>query len=219
MLPLVFRWSVCIVTTADQLKDYRGPRYRVVPLAPLTFRARAGDAELGGHPSTLPPAFAVFHYPLGYDRLILALHALGLYLHVQMGLYTYSNQTTLAIAWAVTALSVGVNALLYGLRPRMAVIFKVGLPTATGYAVFLFDYALGAMGHNLWHMLVFIAIDTFLHEGPFFTGRNGLHVTLARPSAHAAIVTCPGLPTCLSPSGDSSSDEDILGGGRRRAVQ
>lgn len=185
--PLIFRWHVRRIDARAARAVRPTARRFVVTVAATGPPRGAVSAPLGerGSPAAPAPRHLLYTYPLNYDRLILVLHALGIYLHVRMGLYRYSNMTTLVVAWGVTAVSVAVDALMHGLRLRMSILLKVALLTAAGYGVFMVDRVLGAMGHNMWHVLAFGAIDLYVGEGPLSTGRDGLHVTLrtrARPA-------------------------------------
>ena len=146
--------------------------------APERFWENVKDSELsaGSTPWLSIPAKGIairFRRPVHMPHFILFLYFGNAYLHFFFGWDSYGTKAMLIFAFVCMVVSVLTFSMITGLRIRVYMAVVILTLLALAYLAFCLDRILGAMGHNAWHILIFIGIHIYIHEGPIFVNQDG----------------------------------------------
>jgi len=168
-------------TESKKKQKSRGKPYSGPPLL-LTQSAvvSRGDAAATTAATVVAAQRLGYYRPLYINVVMAALHILNIYFHLHLGWNRYADYMIFGVAATIALVSHITEILATGLRVRMVVLAAVLVPTIIAYMVFYMDDYFGAIGHNVWHLLIFLAFFVYVRWGPIFVPADGMYVSLER---------------------------------------
>ena len=162
-----------------QQRKTNNARKNTRPRPPLLLVANGASIAGGGAVGTEVAARRLGYYrPLYINILMVALHILNIYFHLHLGWHRYADYLIFGIAGTIALISHITEILATGLRVRMVVLAVVVVPSILAYVIFYMDDYFGAIGHNVWHLLIFLSIYMYVRWGPIFVPADGMYVSL-----------------------------------------